>query len=74
MMEGMDDDDFFEEDEPVEKILAITDREPDGHTERPRSEPIAVNAAAFQGVTITGSRLVGFGLSVGDASQVRISR
>lgn len=72
MMECMDDD-FYEEDEPLEKILAIVDRAPDGYTEPPAAQPIVVNAAAFKSVSITGAWIVNDN-PVLDFSGVRISR
>lgn len=71
MMEDMDDD-FYEVDEPLEKILKIVDRDPDGYTEAP-AQTIVIDAAAFQGVSITGARIVNDN-PVLDFSGVRISR
>lgn len=57
------DGDFYEDDEPVEKILAIMDREPDGVTEPPNWHAIFVTDDAFESVRISGVSLSGFAVS-----------
>lgn len=50
-MTGVEEDTFYEDDEPIEKIRAILDREPDGVTAPPAG--VAVTASS---PTLAGNR------------------
>ena len=56
MMDGMaSDDDFYEDDEPIEDIEAIIARGPDGYTARPDGVSVTIGTGKTSGV-ITASR------------------
>ena len=68
----MSEDDFYEEDEPLEKIKAIIARGPDGFTSRP-GDAVALDVQTVRGVVITGARFTASDASV-DVSRVRITQ
>lgn len=71
-MEPVDDaTDFYEDDEPTDKIRAIVSREPDGVTERPMGA-IHMTERSTRNVKIVGASWKSGPVRV-DTSRVRIS-